>query len=78
MGWVWLLRPVRTVVTVFRALSLSGQFVLIGGWYQISSWIGGSRFSKTKIHQGILDPATWISKEEYDTTGPAIVHSKCF
>ena len=33
VGWVWLLRPVRTVVTFFRALSKRGQVVSDGGWY---------------------------------------------
>ena len=38
-----------------------------------SVWIGGSILASLSIFQ-----AMWISKQEYDETGPAIVHRKCF
>ena len=36
-------------------------------------WIGGSILSSLSTFQ-----AMWISKAEYDESGPAIVHRKCF
>ena len=36
-----------------------------------STWIGGSIM-------GSLSAARWMSKEEYDETGPVLVHSKFF
>ena len=38
-----------------------------------SVWIGGSILSSLSTFQQM-----WISKEEYDECGPAIVHRKCF
>jgi actin-related protein len=38
-----------------------------------SAWIGGSILSSLSTFQ-----AMWISKAEYDESGPAIVHRKCF
>jgi len=38
-----------------------------------SVWIGGSILSSLSTFQQM-----WISKEEYDEAGPAIVHRKCF
>merc|ERR1711879_123863 len=38
-----------------------------------SVWIGGSILSSLSTFQ-----AMWISKQEYDEAGPAIVHRKCF
>jgi actin beta/gamma 1 len=38
-----------------------------------SVWIGGSILSSLSTFQ-----AMWISKAEYDESGPAIVHRKCF
>jgi actin len=38
-----------------------------------SVWIGGSILSSLSTFQQM-----WISKEEYDETGPTIVHKKCF
>jgi len=38
-----------------------------------SVWIGGSILSSLSTFQQM-----WISKEEYDTSGPSIVHHKCF
>eukprot|EP01105_Mastigella_eilhardi_P023908 TRINITY_DN6113_c0_g1_i1.p1 TRINITY_DN6113_c0_g1~~TRINITY_DN6113_c0_g1_i1.p1 ORF type:complete len:1182 (-),score=308.16 TRINITY_DN6113_c0_g1_i1:54-3599(-) len=38
-----------------------------------SSWIGGSILASLSTFQQL-----WISKEEYDETGPAVVHRKCF
>jgi actin-related protein len=38
-----------------------------------SVWIGGSILSSLSTFQQM-----WISKEEYDDSGPAIVHRKCF
>ena len=38
-----------------------------------SVWIGGSILSSLSTFQQM-----WISKEEYDESGPAIVHRKCF
>ncbi|KAF7312736.1 hypothetical protein MIND_00288600 [Mycena indigotica] len=38
-----------------------------------SVWIGGSIFASLSTFQDI-----WVSKQEYDETGPGIVHRKCF
>jgi actin-related protein len=38
-----------------------------------SAWIGGSILASLNSFQQM-----WISKEEYDETGPTIVHRKCF
>ena len=38
-----------------------------------SVWIGGSILASLSIFQQM-----WISKQEYDESGPAIVHRKCF
>eukprot|EP00918_Siedleckia_nematoides_P017330 GHVU01037233.1.p2 GENE.GHVU01037233.1~~GHVU01037233.1.p2 ORF type:complete len:101 (-),score=22.09 GHVU01037233.1:165-467(-) len=38
-----------------------------------SVWIGGSILSSLSTFQG-----QWITKDEYDEVGPAIVHRKCF
>ncbi|CAF4398301.1 unnamed protein product [Adineta steineri] len=37
-----------------------------------SAWIGGSILASLSTFQ-----AMWISKEEYDESGPSIVHRKC-
>ena len=36
-------------------------------------WIGGSILSSLSTFQQM-----WISKQEYDESGPSIVHRKCF
>jgi actin-related protein len=36
-------------------------------------WIGGSILSSLKTFESM-----WISKQEYDESGPSIVHRKCF
>jgi len=38
-----------------------------------SVWIGGSILASLPVFQQM-----WISKQEYDESGPAIVHRKCF
>uniref|UniRef100_A0A182JNA4 Actin, cytoplasmic n=1 Tax=Anopheles atroparvus TaxID=41427 RepID=A0A182JNA4_ANOAO len=38
-----------------------------------SVWIGGSILASLSTFQ-----AMWISKQEYDESGPGIVHRKCF
>merc|ERR1711862_570912 len=38
-----------------------------------SVWIGGSILASLSTSQQM-----WISKEEYDESGPSIVHRKCF
>ncbi len=38
-----------------------------------STWIGGSILSSLSTFQD-----KWIAKEEYDESGPVIVHRKCF
>merc|ERR1740120_433230 len=38
-----------------------------------STWIGGSFLACLETFQQM-----WMSKEEYDESGPAIVHRKCF
>jgi len=38
-----------------------------------SVWIGGSILGSFATFKQM-----WISKEEYDESGPAIVHRKCF
>jgi actin-related protein len=37
-----------------------------------SVWIGGSLLASLSTFQ-----QTWISKQDYDETGPSIVHRKC-
>ena len=39
---------------------------------KISTWIGGSILASMSTFQQM-----WISKEEYDESGPSIVHQKC-
>lgn len=38
-----------------------------------SVWIGGSILSSLSTFQDM-----WIQKDEYDESGPGIVHRKCF
>lgn len=38
-----------------------------------SVWIGGSILASLSTFQNL-----WVSKQEYDETGPGIVHRKCF
>jgi len=38
-----------------------------------SVWIGGSILSSLSTFQSM-----WITKQEYDDSGPSIVHRKCF
>jgi len=38
-----------------------------------SAWIGGSIIASLSTFQQM-----WISKQEYDESGPSIVHRKCF
>ena len=38
-----------------------------------SAWIGGSIFASLSTFK-----AMWILKQEYDESGPGIVHRKCF
>lgn len=38
-----------------------------------SAWIGGSILASLSTFQQM-----WISKQEYDESGPQIVHRKCF
>jgi actin-related protein len=38
-----------------------------------SIWIGGSILASLSTFQKM-----WISKQEYDESGPSIVHRKCF
>jgi len=38
-----------------------------------SVWIGGSILASLSTFQQM-----WISKDEYDESGPGIVHRKCF
>merc|ERR1712181_14887 len=40
---------------------------------EYSVWIGGSILASLSTFQQM-----WISKQEYDESGPAIVHRKCF
>ncbi|XP_066490831.1 actin, cytoplasmic type 5-like [Tiliqua scincoides] len=40
---------------------------------QYSAWIGGSMLASLSTFQQM-----WISKQEYDESGPSIVHQKCF
>ncbi len=39
----------------------------------VRAWIGGSILSSLSTFQQM-----WISKQEYDESGPSIVHRKCF
>ncbi len=38
-----------------------------------SAWIGGSILADLSTFQQM-----WVSKQEYDESGPSIVHRKCF
>jgi actin len=38
-----------------------------------SVWIGGAILSSLSSHQ-----QSWITREEYEETGPGVVHRKCF
>ncbi len=38
-----------------------------------STWIGGSILASSSTFQQM-----WISKQEYDESGPTIIHRKCF
>ena len=38
-----------------------------------SVWIGGSILASLSTFQQM-----WVSKEEYEESGPAIIHRKCF
>lgn len=38
-----------------------------------STWVGGSILASLSTFQQM-----WISKQEYDESGPSIVHRKCF
>merc|ERR1711920_370846 len=40
---------------------------------QYSVWVGGSMLSSLSCFQQM-----WITKDEYDESGPAIIHRKCF
>lgn len=40
---------------------------------KFSVWIGGSILSSLSTFQ-----AMWITRAEYDESGPSIVHRKCF
>jgi actin-related protein len=40
---------------------------------KFSVWIGGSVLSTLATFQNM-----WITRQEYDETGPTIVHRKCF
>ena len=40
---------------------------------KLSVWIGGSILASLSTFQQM-----WVSKQEYDETGPSIVHRKCF
>ena len=40
---------------------------------KFSVWIGGSIVTSLSTFQQM-----WISKQEYDETGPSIIHRKCF
>ena len=41
--------------------------------HKYSVWIGGSILASLSTFQQM-----WISKQEYDESGPSIVHRKCF
>ena len=47
--------------------------VVAGPWRKYSAWLGGSMLSSLSTFQ-----CMWISKDEYDESGPSIVHRKCF
>lgn len=42
---------------------------------RFSVWIGGSILASVS---SFVDQRMWITKEEYDASGPSIVHRKCF
>jgi actin-related protein len=40
---------------------------------KFSVWLGGSILASLSTFQTM-----WINKQEYDESGPAIIHRKCF
>ena len=58
-----------------RALAASTMKIKIIGppERKYSVWIGGSILASLSTFQQM-----WISKQEYDESGPSIVHRKCF
>ena len=47
--------------------------IIVSPERKYSVWIGGSLLGSSSIYEQM-----WISKEEYDESGSAIVHHKCF
>jgi actin-related protein len=47
--------------------------VLAESEQKFAAWIGGSILSSLSTFQTM-----WISKQEYNESGPSIVHRKCF
>ena len=42
-------------------------------WREYAAWIGGSMLASQPTFETI-----WITREEYNETGPTVVHAKCF
>lgn len=55
------------------APSSSGVKIVAPPERKYSVWIGGSILSSLSTFKQM-----WISKEDYDEGGPAVVHRKCF
>ena len=62
----------RGVVQGPHAVTLSPQ-IIAPPERKYSVWIGGSILASLSTFQQM-----WISKQEYDESGPSIVHRKCF
>ena len=55
------------------ALSDMNIKIIVPPERKYSVWMGGSIFASLSINQKM-----WISKQEYEESGPSIVHKKCF
>jgi actin-related protein len=59
-------------ITAFAPFPM--KIKIIAAWERkYSVWIGGSIVASLPTFQQM-----WISKQEYDESGPSIVHRKCF
>jgi actin-related protein len=62
----------REMVVLAPSESTMGIKVVAPPERKYSAWIGGSILASLSTF-----PDIWISKAEYDESGPAIVHRKC-
>ena len=73
-GLGWLVPPGMKQVRVSQSLTPTMKIKVVAPpERKYSVWIGGSILSSLSTFQQM-----WISKAEYDESGPTIVHRKCF